>query len=60
MGKLRFIFFDVGNTLLFPNRAKILEPLPDGKHATLEDWHAFTTAHKAGVRSGADEWEDGS
>lgn len=24
---LRFVFFDVGNTLLFPNRARILEPL---------------------------------
>jgi len=25
--KLKAIFFDVGNTLLFPNRAKILAPL---------------------------------
>jgi HAD superfamily hydrolase (TIGR01509 family) len=29
MAKCRFIFFDVGNTLLFPNRARMLAPLPD-------------------------------
>jgi putative hydrolase of the HAD superfamily len=39
--KLRFIFFDVGNTLLFPNRAKLLEPIPRGKHPTLEIWQAL-------------------
>jgi HAD superfamily hydrolase (TIGR01549 family) len=41
MPKVRFIFFDVGNTLLFPNRAKILEPIPRGQHPTLEDWQAL-------------------
>jgi putative hydrolase of the HAD superfamily len=41
MPKVRFIFFDVGNTLLFPNRAKLLEPLPREKHPTLEDWQAL-------------------
>jgi HAD superfamily hydrolase (TIGR01509 family) len=37
----RFIFFDVGNTLLFPNRARILEPLPAEKHPTLSSWQAL-------------------
>jgi HAD superfamily hydrolase (TIGR01509 family) len=34
----RFIFFDVGNTLLFPNRARMLAPLPPMQHPTLERW----------------------
>jgi putative hydrolase of the HAD superfamily len=38
---LRFIFFDVGNTLLFPNRARILAPLPGDRHPTLEQWQAL-------------------
>jgi|SRR5579863_1116138 HAD superfamily hydrolase (TIGR01549 family) len=38
---LRFIFFDVGNTLLFPNRARILAPLPADRHPTLEQWQAL-------------------
>jgi len=37
----RFIFFDVGNTLLFPNRARLLAPLPREKHPTLEQWQAL-------------------
>ncbi len=41
MAKPRFIFFDVGNTLLFPNRARMLAPLPAGKHPTLERWRAL-------------------
>ena len=41
MRKVRFIFFDVGNTLLFPNRAKMLEPIPREKHPTLENWQAL-------------------
>jgi HAD superfamily hydrolase (TIGR01509 family) len=41
MAKRRFIFFDVGNTLLFPNRARMLAPLPAGKHPTLEQWQAL-------------------
>jgi len=41
MRRVRFIFFDVGNTLLFPNRAKMLEPIPREKHPTLEKWQAL-------------------
>ena len=36
------IFFDVGNTLLFPNRDVILRPLHDrGVAPTLSQWHAI-------------------
>ena len=41
MAKCRFIFFDVGNTLLFPNRARILTPLPAERHPTLATWQAL-------------------
>jgi HAD superfamily hydrolase (TIGR01662 family) len=41
MAKRRFIFFDVGNTLLFPNRARILAPLPEERHPTLQTWQAL-------------------
>ncbi len=41
MAKRRFIFFDVGNTLLFPNRARMLAPLPQERHPTLEAWLAL-------------------
>jgi HAD superfamily hydrolase (TIGR01509 family) len=41
MAKCRFIFFDVGNTLLFPNRARILAPLPQNRHPTLDAWQAL-------------------
>jgi putative hydrolase of the HAD superfamily len=41
MAKRRFIFFDVGNTLLFPNRARMLAPLSAEKHPTLEQWQAL-------------------
>jgi len=41
MAKCRFIFFDVGNTLLFPNRPRILAPLPTARHPTLERWQAL-------------------
>lgn len=41
MAKPRFIFFDVGNTLLFPNRAQILASLPQEKHPTLAQWQAL-------------------
>jgi len=41
MPKRRFIFFDVGNTLLFPNRARMLAPLPGEKHPTLQQWQAL-------------------
>jgi HAD superfamily hydrolase (TIGR01549 family) len=35
------IFFDVGNTLLFPNRAKMLEPIASDLRPTLEQWQAL-------------------
>jgi len=41
MAKPRFIFFDVGNTLLFPNRRRMLAPLPENRHPTLERWQAL-------------------
>lgn len=41
MAKCRYIFFDVGNTLLFPNRARMLAPLPKEKHPSLEAWQAL-------------------
>jgi HAD superfamily hydrolase (TIGR01662 family) len=41
MAKCRFIFFDVGNTLLFPNRARMLAPLPEDRHPTLAAWQAL-------------------
>jgi len=41
MAKRRYIFFDVGNTLLFPNRASILAPLSEGKRGTLQAWQAL-------------------
>ena len=41
MARRRYIFFDVGNTLLFPNRARMLAPLPESLHPTLERWQAL-------------------
>ena len=41
MAKRRFIFFDVGNTLLFPNRARMLAPLPQDRHPSLAAWQAL-------------------
>jgi HAD superfamily hydrolase (TIGR01509 family) len=41
MTERRFIFFDVGNTLLFPNRDRILAPLATDKHPTIEQWRAL-------------------
>ena len=41
MAKRSFIFFDVGNTLLFPNRERILAPLPTDQHPTLERWQGL-------------------
>ncbi len=41
MAKPRFIFFDVGNTLLFPNRSRMLAPLPAEQHPTLDHWQAL-------------------
>jgi len=41
MARRRFIFFDVGNTLLFPNRSRMLAPLPGDRHPSLEVWQAL-------------------
>jgi HAD superfamily hydrolase (TIGR01549 family) len=41
MATRRVIFFDVGNTLLFPNRDRILAPLPRDRRPTLAQWHAL-------------------
>jgi len=41
MAELRFVFFDVGNTLLFPNRARILAALPADRQPTLAQWQAL-------------------
>jgi putative hydrolase of the HAD superfamily len=37
----KVVFFDVGNTLLFPDRAKILAPLASKHHPTLAQWQAL-------------------
>jgi len=41
MAERRVIFFDVGNTLLFPNRAKVLAPISGDHHPTLDQWQAL-------------------
>ncbi len=41
MAERRVIFFDVGNTLLFPNRAKMLAPISSDRHPSLEQWQAL-------------------
>jgi putative hydrolase of the HAD superfamily len=41
MATCRNIFFDVGNTLLFPNRARMLAPISVDRHPTLEAWQAL-------------------
>jgi len=56
MAKRRYIFFDVGNTLLFPNRPRMLAPLPAEKHPSLAGWQALERRTKRefdqGVMSG--------
>ena len=56
MAEPRVIFFDVGNTLLFPNRAKMLAPLPSNRHPTFEQWQALERRTKKefdqGMQSG--------
>jgi putative hydrolase of the HAD superfamily len=47
MAKLRWIFFDVGNTLLFPNRSKILAPVATERHPTLAQWQALERKTKS-------------
>lgn len=41
MAERSVIFFDVGNTLLFPNREKMLAPIARQHHPTLEKWQAL-------------------
>ena len=41
MAERRVIFFDVGNTLLFPNRAKMLDSIASDRHPTLEQWQTL-------------------
>lgn len=38
---LRVVFFDVGNTLLFPNIAKMLAPIATSLHPALKEWQAL-------------------
>ena len=40
MARTRVIFFDVGNTLLFPNRPRMLAPIASERHPTLAEWQA--------------------
>jgi HAD superfamily hydrolase (TIGR01509 family) len=45
--QLKTIFFDVGNTLLFPDRTHILAPLAKLGHSpSLDQWHAIERATK--------------
>ncbi|HUO15623.1 MAG TPA: HAD family hydrolase [Verrucomicrobiae bacterium] len=52
MARPRFLFFDVGNTLLFPNRARMLAPLPEEHHPTLEQWQALERRTKRDFDAG--------
>ena len=47
MSDRRVIFFDVGNTLLFPNRATMLAPIASHCQPTLEHWQALERRTKA-------------
>jgi len=52
MPGFRTIFFDVGNTLLFPNRQRILAPLPAQLHPSLSQWQALERKTKTEFDSG--------
>ena len=56
MAERHVIFFDVGNTLLFPNRLKMLAPIASDRHPTLEQWQALERRTKIefdrGIESG--------
>lgn len=56
MPERRVIFFDVGNTLLFPNRTKMLAPISSHRHPTLAQWQALERRTKKefdqGMQSG--------
>ncbi|MGB8583268.1 MAG: HAD family hydrolase [Candidatus Sulfotelmatobacter sp.] len=47
MPEVRFVFFDIGNTLLFPNRSKMLSPVPTERPPTLAQWQALERRTKA-------------
>lgn len=47
MAAPRTIFFDVGNTLLFPNRRRILAALTANLHPTLSQWQALERRTKS-------------
>jgi putative hydrolase of the HAD superfamily len=57
MAERRVVFFDVGNTLLFPNRSKMLAPISIDRHPTLEEWQALERKTKTefdqGMQGGA-------
>jgi len=59
MAERRVIFFDVGNTLLFPNRLKMLAPIARDRHPTLEQWQALERRTKIdfdrGIESGRED-----
>jgi HAD superfamily hydrolase (TIGR01509 family) len=56
MAEPHVIFFDVGNTLLFPNRLKMLAPIASDRHPSLEQWQALERRTKIefdrGMQSG--------
>jgi putative hydrolase of the HAD superfamily len=56
MVERRVVFFDIGNTLLFPNRARMLAPISTDRHPTLEQWQALERRTKTefdqGMQSG--------
>jgi HAD superfamily hydrolase (TIGR01509 family) len=56
MAERRVIFFDVGNTLLFPNRPNMLDAIASDRHPTLEQWRALERRTKSefdqGMQSG--------
>ncbi len=41
MAERRVVFFDVGNTLLFPNRTKMLAPISIDRHPSLDQWQTL-------------------
>jgi putative hydrolase of the HAD superfamily len=48
MSKPKVVFFDVGNTLLFPDRSRILAPLHARKiDPTMDQWHAVERRTKS-------------
>jgi HAD superfamily hydrolase (TIGR01549 family) len=56
MAEPSVIFFDVGNTLLFPNRTKMLDSIASDRHPTLEQWQTLERRTKKefdlGMQSG--------